>query len=333
MEIPPDRESLQSKPRTSRHLVDPELLPILNGDPALDLSRESLRVLRKSIFDQALDASQAIDQLPSGNTVWVPGPDGAPPVRVLHYAPLKQAGLRPAVMHLHGGGFVFGLPEMRDRQLRELALDVGCSVISVDYRLAPETTYPGALEDCYAVLRWMHRNATGLQIDTSRIALKGESAGAGLAAALTLLVRDRSEFAIAYQQLNAPMLDDRTAVLQGVHPYNGEYVWTQASNLFGWTSYLGCTPGDENISQYAAAARATDLSKLPPAFISVGSLDLFLEEDLEYARRLNRAGVPIELHVYPGAFHGFHMVQDARVTIAATRDSRDAIRRALSRSA
>jgi triacylglycerol lipase len=167
-----------------------------------------------------------------------------------------------------------------------------------------------------------------LGIDPARIAVEGESAGAGLAAALTLLARDRGEFAIIHQHLIYPMLDDRTCVAE-THPYAGEFVWTPESNLFGWSSLLGCAPGGNGISCYAAAARAEDLSGLPSTFIAVGALDLFAQEDIEYARRLIQAGVPTELHVYAGAYHGFELAADAQVSIRAQGNSISALRRAL----
>ena len=158
----------------------------------------------------------------------------------------------------------------------------------------------------------------------------GESAGGGLAAALALLARDRGEYPIAFQLLDAPMIDDRTCV-RPPHPVAGEFVFTPASNRFGWRCLLGEEPGGDGVSPYAAAARAEDLSGLPPAFIATGALDLFLDENLDYAARLARAGVPIELHVYPGAPHGYALAGSAQVTRTATRDKLDALRRAFAR--
>jgi acetyl esterase/lipase len=200
----------------------------------------------------------------------------------------------------------------------------------VDYRLAPETPHPGPVEDCYAALRWLYSHTGELGVDPTRIAIGGASAGGGLAAGLTLLTRDRGEVPLAFQFLIFPMLDDRTVTATEPHPYTGEFIWTPEANRFGWTSLLGKEPGGPDVSPYAAAARAESLEGLPPTFINVGALDLFLEEDMEYARRLMRAGVPTELHVYPGAFHGFHMTANAKVSLAAVRDQLDALKRALS---
>jgi acetyl esterase/lipase len=157
----------------------------------------------------------------------------------------------------------------------------------------------------------------------------GESAGGGLAAALALLARDRREHSLAFQHLIYPMLDDRTCVAKNPHLFAGEFLWTAHNNAFGWSALLGAAPGSANVSPYAAAARADDLSGLPPTFISTGALDLFLEEDMEYARRLIRQGVPVELHVYPGAYHAFDFLTNARIAAAARRDSLAALRRFL----
>ena len=157
-------------------------------------------------------------------------------------------------------------------------------------------------------------------------------AGGGLTAGLALLTRDRGEVPLAFQLLIYPMLDDRTVTSAEPHPYTGEYIWTHDANRFGWTALLGQEPGSPDVSPYASAARAEHLEGLAPAFISVGTLDLFLEEDMEYARRLMRAGVPTELHVYPGAFHGFNMAASAKVSQAFVRDQLDALARALSKN-
>jgi len=178
-------------------------------------------------------------------------------------------------------------------------------------------------------LHWLYTHAGELGVDTSRIAIGGGSAGGGLAAALGLLARDRGEIPLAFQLMLQPMLDDRTCTLAEPHPYTGEFIWTREANRWGWTSLLGQEPGLPDVSPYAAAARAEHLEGLPPTFISAGALDLFLEEDLEYARRLTRAGVPTEFHLYPGAYHGFRMVADAQVTQTSTRDQLAALKRAL----
>lgn len=279
----------------------------------------------------AAGAEFPVEEFPvSFEAISISGPDRSPPLRVLCYRPTAVKGLLPAVLHIHGGGYVLGSADMMDAANRALAVELQCAVFSVDYRLAPETPHPGPVEDCYAALKWLDGNAAALQVDASRIGVKGESAGGGLAAAVALLSRDRGEVRLAFQHLIYPMIDDRTGSSPDSHRFVGEYVWTPSHNRFGWSCLLGTAPGGADVSPYAAAAHAEDLTDLPRTFISVGALDLFLEEDLDYARRLTRAGVPVELHLYPGAFHGFDMApQTARVAKAAARDSQDALRRAL----
>src|ERR1700739_2599855 len=162
-----------------------------------------------------------------------------------------------------------------------------------------------------------------------RIGIKGESGGGGFAAAAALYARDRQGPKFAFQHLIYPMIDDRTAGRKDLHPYVGEFVWTQENNYFGWRSLLGEEPGSADVSPYAAAARATDVSGLPATYILVGGLDLFLEENMAYADRLSRAGVPVEFHMYPGAYHGFYRAVNARVTRQAEHDTREALRRFL----
>jgi acetyl esterase/lipase len=279
---------------------------------------------------QALPA-QIIPEFPAVTVSerFIPGPEGAPEVRVLVYLPTTIQGPLPGLLWIHGGGYILGSPEMDDLAVRSMVSVIGCAAISVDYRLAPETPHPGPVEDCYAALKWLYTHASKLGVDPGRIAIGGGSAGGGLTAALGLLTRDRGEIPLVFQLVLYPMLDDRTVTTADPHPYTGEFMWTARANQFGWTALLGVPPGGPGISPYAAAARAENLAGLPSTFISVGALDLFLEESLEYARRLMRAGVPTELHVYPGAYHGFGMATNAHVSQAAMRDQFEALKRAL----
>jgi triacylglycerol lipase len=222
-----------------------------------------------------------------------------------------------------------GTPEMKDVENMLFASELKCAIYSVDYRLAPEAPHPAPLEDIYSVFVWLYANAGRLGLDPARIGIKGESGGGGFAAGAALYARDRQGPKFAFQHLIYPMIDDRSAVRKDLHPYVGEFVWTQENNYFGWRSLLGEEPGSAAVSPCAAAARAADVSGLPPTYISVGGLDLFLEENMTYADRLSRAGVPVEFHLYPRAYHGFYRATNARVTRQAEHDTREALRRFL----
>ena len=315
---------------TSRHLLDPELVPSSQEIASISFTTDKLPQLRAEMLKKAIAASTAFeDPLVATGANYVPGTQGAPAIRVLSYRPAAADGSLPVLLHLHGGGFVSGSPERKGAAHRKQCLELGCAIYSVEYRLAPETPFPGAIEDCYAVLKWLIENAERLGIDKSRIAVSGESAGGGLAASLALLVRDRSELSLCFQHLISPMLDDRTAVRKETSPFAGEFAWTRENNTFGWSALLGEDVGKASTSAYAAPARAEDLSGLPRAFLAIAALDLLLEEELEYAKRLVRAGVPVELHIYPGSYHGSSSAcSRARVSVAAERDSQEALKRA-----
>ncbi len=308
--------------------VDPELIP-----PSTQISSPGFRIdtlaeVRTSMLSKAIAARPASDAAVFVETLSVPGLDDAPEVRVLAYRPRELRGCLPVLLHFHGGGYVVGSPERKGSEHQKLCVGLGCVIFSVDYRLAPETPFPGAVEDCYAVLRWLNGNALELGLDASRIGVIGESAGGGLAASLALLVRDRGEFRLLFQHLVSPMLDDRTAAQRQSNPAGG-VAWTQNDNAFGWSALLGSALGKPDVSPYAAAARAEDVSGLPPTFLAIAALDILGKEQLVYAQRLAQAGVPLEVHVYPGTYHGFvPTCPKARVSIAAARDSFDALHRA-----
>ena len=310
-------------------LVDPELAEGLAAFPTLgDLSLKTLPAARAMMAEAGRLQIETAEKAGVRIEEHLIGQSDAPDVRGLLYRPDAPQSPMPAYLHVHGGGLVMGSPEISFQSCLDLVRRFGLAVLSVDYRLAPEYPYPAAVEDCYSALKWLHAQGEALGIDRSRIVVGGESAGGGLAAALCLLARDRGEIRIAFQHLTYPMLDDRTSAAYR-HPHAGQLVWTQPSNEFGWNSYLKGTAGDGDISPYAAPGRTTRLEGLPPAFIATGALDLFLEENIEYARRLARAGVPTELHVYPGAFHAFDMISDAKVSRAFRRDWLAALKRAL----
>jgi acetyl esterase/lipase len=203
---------------------------------------------------------------------------------------------------IHGGGYVLGSYEMDDLPLDQYCNRFGCVGVSVEYRLAPDTTYPGPLDDCYAGLAWTFAHASELGVDTARIGISGVSAGGGLAAALALLARDRGELQLAFQLLQCPMIDDRQ--ISASSRYDDLLVWSRESNTFGWRCYLGERYGDDDLPAYAAAARADDLSGLPPTMVITGGADGFRDENIEYAMRLSHAGVPTDLCVIAGAPHG-----------------------------
>jgi acetyl esterase/lipase len=310
-------------------LVDPELRDVLPLLPQQPLTADSLTQRRASLLE-VIGAVPKPD-LPdiTADEIRVESAFGAKPIRVLTYRPVKPDGPLPTIVHIHGGGFVAGAPEMKDVENRLLASQLRCAIYSVDHRLAPEAPHPAPLEDIYSVFAWLHGNAGQLGLDRARVGIKGESGGGGFAAAAALYARDQQGPKFAFQHLIYPMIDDHTAVRKDLHPHVGEFVWTQANNYFGWRSLLGREPGSAGVSPYAAASRAADVSGLPPTYISVGGLDLFLEENMTYADRLSRAGVPVEFHMYPRAYHGFYRATNARVTRQAERDNCEALRRFL----
>ena len=311
----------------SLHLVDRQLVRLLQDFPSYELSEAMLPTLRSR--PRMFTAEPMDIACTEMETRHVVGPSGAPDVGVVIYRSRDVHSPLPCIFHIHGGGYITGKASDGEPRHRSLAADLGCCIVSVDYRLAPETRFPGSIEDCYAALGWVFSNAAELGVDAARIGIMGESAGGGLAASLAILVRDRGEYDLKFQHLIYPMIDDRTCVTKTPNPYAGEFVWTAQANHFGWSSLLGTSPGGGGISPYAAAARAENLAGLPPTYIATGALDLFLDENLAYAQRLVRCGVVVELHVYPGAFHGFHLLPEADVTKAADRDARAALLKAM----
>jgi acetyl esterase/lipase len=309
---------------TTRYLVDPELLPVLDAFPPMILSAETLPMIRSAI-PQMMEARPLPDLPVSSNVINIPSGDDGRDIRCLLIQPRSSSTNMPAILHFHGGGHVLGVPEMDQPQLMRWAAELGCLVLSVDYRLAPETPFPGPMDDAYAALRWLNVQCDALGINPDRIAVSGGSAGGAMAACLCLMARDRGEYKIAFQHLEAPRLDDRLAAPEDANPFTGEFVWTRANSAFCRDAYLG----KNTAHPYGSAARATSQSDLPPAYIAVGSLDLFVDECLAYTARLARAGVPVELIVYPGCFHGFKIAAEANVTIRAEDDNIRALRKAL----
>ncbi len=302
-----------------KDLLDPELVPVLTAFELPSMDAEGIAAIRSASFPSP-ELSDAVVR----TEYKVPG-DPAVPVRVHRSATAE--GLLPAIVTIHGGGYVIGSYDMDDPLLDRWCPSLGVVGVSVEYRLAPETPYPGPLEDCYAALRWTYDNADEIGVDKDRIGIYGISAGGGLAAALALLARDRGEVPLAFQLLDCPMLDDRqqTPSIRA----EGLYVWNAGSNEFGWRSYLGALYGSDEVPPYGAAARAEDLAGLPASCVVVGSIDGFRDEDIDYAQRLNQAGVPCELHVIAGMPHAYQLVPDAAAVRLAVHSMDDWLARQL----
>ncbi len=307
--------------------VDPDLRAFVSLLPDLsNLSDASLSAVRAALA--GVPAVLGIDA--AGVTVRridIPALNGAPAVPALLYEPpagARAGGARPAILDLHGGGYVAGTAQREDATLRRLSAELGIVGLAPDYRLAPEHPHPAGLDDSAAALAWLHAQAPALSLDPARIAVRGVSAGGGLAAGLALRNHDEGAPRIAHLQLLFPMLDDRT----GEHPFNGRHVWTASANRYGWSSLLRVHDRVAP-SPCAVPGRAPDVSGLPPTFLALGAIDLFASEDLDFARRLVDTGVALELHVYPGAYHAFNLVAGARCARALARDETEALRRAL----
>jgi triacylglycerol lipase len=311
---------------STRHLVDPELLPMLEMIPPLEIDHRNLAEVRAQGPLMPVELPPGAEPEPAE----APARDGASPVPLRIFIPKGAAKLRPAILQIHGGGYVLGSAEMSDVGNHSLAAEQDAVVVSVDYRLAPETPFPGPLEDCYAGLEWLASHAADLGVDPSRIMVFGQSAGGGLAAALALLARDRGGPKLAAQFLVYPMIDHRTGGDEDVrpNPMVGEFLWTRPLNRFGWSSLRGEDDIPQERLGHFSPALAQDLAGLPPAYVATGALDLFLEEDVDYALRLIRAGVPTDLHVYPGAFHAFDLMAEAQVSKRFATDLASAFRQA-----
>jgi acetyl esterase/lipase len=255
----------------------------------------SLRVARALMERAAPPVGDGVEV----RTEHVPAAAGRDAIRVLVYERADRPRPSGALVWIHGGGLVMGTAEAGNDLCSRFASELGILVVSVDYRLAPEHPFPAGLDDCVAGLAWVHAHASELGVDASRVAVGGDSAGGGLAACVAQVAHDRGDLPLQLQVLLYPMLDDRTAARED----RDGLVWSNASNRYSWGAYLGHAPGQPEDRPYAAAARRDDLSGLAPAWIGVGDLDLFHDEDVDYAARLRAASVPCELHVVPGMYH------------------------------
>ena len=309
-------------------LVDPELVAALDFFPAELMkaigddpsrARRMFQPLWDELADELKESPVTIEER------FIPGPDGE--VGIVIYQPLNPAP-RGGLLWIHGGGYIVGSGR-NDPHGIGFAEHVGCTVVSVDYRLAPESTYRAAVSDCFTALTWMAANATDLGVDATRIAIGGASAGGGLTAALALYNRDHNGPGVVLQLLIYPMIDDRHDTPSG-HEITHPTIWNREVSLKAWRMYLGEEYGTERVSPYGAAARASDLRGLPAALVTVGALDLFRDESIDFAQRLMGAGVPTELQVYAGMYHGAEMsAPDADVSRRMRLGYRDALKRAI----
>ena len=290
-------------------VLDPELVPLAAMAPVLSLSEESLAAMRAQPLGAGVPLSDAVER--TDHVV-----SAEPRVVVRVHRPKDVEGPLPLVYSIHGGGYVLGSYEMDDTKFDRWCVEHGCIGVSVEYRLAPETPFPGPLDDCFAGLAWAWASRAELGIDEGRVVIAGVSAGGGLAAGLALMVRDRGEIPVTHQLLECPMIDDRQVTSSS--RTDGLLVWSRESNTFGWRAYLADRYGTDGIPAYAAPARADDLAGLPEALVIVGGADGFRDEDVEYAARLMRSGVPTTLHVLPGAPHGVQMFAGTAVATAWT---------------
>ena len=310
---------------------DPELADIISSLPEGDLddpvaARASLSQLLGP-FNANLDVSAL--ELEEKR---IPGLDRAPDIRVRIYSPKRKASVAPGLLYIHGGGFVVGDIDTEHAGAAAIAEGLGVVVVSVDYRLAPENPFPAGLEDCYASLVWVHENAAGLGIDPERIGVFGQSAGGGLSAALTLMARDKGGPAFCFQYLGMPELDDRLRTVS-MREFTDTPMWRRSNAVLSWRYYLGAAykPGGDDVPVYAAPARArTDqLKGLPPTYISAMEFDPLRDEGLLYALRLMEAGVPVEVHAFPGTFHGSALVRHAAVSQRQNAEMLEVLRRGL----
>ncbi len=312
---------------STRNLVDPEIQPLID---MMVLSEFTLEALPQIRAETEMRSAFLGEPVLKPEVISIQGPDA--PLEIYWFDPAPGTTGRPALLHIHGGGMIIGSAKSMQHGPAQTALATGMPVASVEYRLAPEHPFPGPQEDCLAGLAWLVGQAGELGVDPKRIGIIGESAGGGLAAAVALMARDRSSPPLAAQFLIYPMLDHRTggADCQWRNPATGEFIWTRASNRFGWEALQGDYALDDSRIGWFSPTRSESLDGLPPCWIGTGNLDLFLDENLDYARRLTAAGVPVELHVYPGGIHAFNAVAGSRLANAFSRDLFEAIGRMLS---
>jgi acetyl esterase len=310
-------------------MIDPELAVVLDLLPAIDISDP---VAARAAFGTML--AGVVVEIPGIETLsiedrLIPGWEGDPDVGVRIYRPLGTSAPVPGILYIHGGGFIIGSVETEHGGAAAMAIDTGAVVVSVDYRLAPEHPFPGPLHDCYAALWFLSAEADELGVDVDRLAVSGGSAGGGLAAGTALFARDHGGPALCFQMLNIPELDDRLETAS-MRAFVDTPMWNRPLAEKSWAAYLGEGFDPADVSPYAAPARAEDLSGLPPAYISTAEMDPLRDEGILYALRLLQAGVSVELHHFPGTYHGSALVTTAAVSRRARAESTVVLRRALS---
>jgi acetyl esterase len=304
--------------------IDPELTAVLGVLPAVTL--EDIDGARQRLSSLLPPVEIDTTGVHTEDRM-VPGPAGAPDVRVRVFRPAAGPTGVPAILSIHGGGFVLGTIDMENPGATRLVQELGVVVVSVDYRLAPEHPFPAGIEDCYAALTWLHDNTTELGVDATRVAVMGTSAGGGLAAGLSLLARDRGGPALCFQFLAIPELDDRLETVS-MTQFVDTPMWNRPSAVLSWKMYLG-EAAPSPVPPYAAPARAEDLSGLPPAYVSVAEFDPLRDEGVIYALRLMQAGVSTELHAFPRTFHGSGMMPGAAVSRRQAAETLTVLRKAL----
>ena len=313
------------------YVLEPELAAVAAALPKMDLSDLAAAREAERLLFAHLPKYEARIPLTVQDVI-VPGHQSTADVAARVYAPAERLAPVPALLYLHGGAYVMGGLLMADSTARMLVERAGITVLAVDYRLAPEHPYPAGLEDSYAVLEWAVDEGQEYGIDPDRLGVLGESAGGGLAAALALLARDRGAPRLAAQFLDAPTIDDCLDT-PSMTTLSGTPAWQSVNSPHSWRYYLQGTaePGSTNVPIYAAPARATveDLSGLPPAYVTAYQIDPTRDEGLDYARRLIQAGVPTEVHHYPGAFHMAHIIPGTAIGERMIADRIEAIRRML----
>lgn len=309
--------------------IDPELSPILELIPSLGI--DDVVTARQGFEEIVAVMNAELDE--SGVDIThqeAPGPEGAPPVTLRIYTPAGLDSQVPGLLYIHGGGFVIGSLDSEHGRCLSLCRQLGIVVVSVDYRLSPETPFPGGLEDCYAALLWVNDNAASLKLDMRRLGVFGLSAGGGLSAATALLTRDRKGPQFCFQYLGIPEVDDRLAT-DSMNRFVDTPMWNRPNAELSWDYYLGDAyqRGGDNVPYLAAPARLEDATGLPPAYINTMEFDPLRDEGVNYAMTLLKAGISTELHSYPGTFHGSSMVPTAAVSRREAQEMFDVLRRGL----